>query len=232
MKKRIPAIILMFALFLTTSYAANTYRKTITVTSGVNVEFNNEAIDMTDANGKAVEAFIYNGTTYVPIRAVSNAFGADIGYDRNTQTISIYDDFTEIVTAAYKLERTITVCRGELDLYNESINANLFTINPATRNPDSEALISRNEKMLQTLQKENINYSLLEEELLPLYNEFIPAYRNAVKNYTAMYNQKSYSNMNLWSAFSRSENEANVNGISYSVELESFYDSFNWREFK
>ena len=61
MKKRIPAIILMFTLFLTTSYAANTYRKTITVTSGVNVEFNNEAIDMTDANGKAVEAFIYNG---------------------------------------------------------------------------------------------------------------------------------------------------------------------------
>ncbi len=45
----------------------------------VNVEFNNEAIDMTDANDKAVEAFIYNGTTYVPIRAVSNAFGADIG---------------------------------------------------------------------------------------------------------------------------------------------------------
>ena len=69
MKKRIPAIILMFAMFLTTSYAANTYRKTIAVTSGVNVEFNNEAIDMTDANGKAVEAFIYNGTTYVPIRA-------------------------------------------------------------------------------------------------------------------------------------------------------------------
>ena len=85
--------------------------------------------------------------------------------------------------------------------------------------------------MLQTLQKENINYSLLEEELLPLYNEFIPAYRNAVKNYTAMYNQKSYSNMNLWSAFPLGK-EANVNGISYSVELESFYDSFNWREFK
>ena len=132
MKKRIPAIILMFALFLTTSYAANAYRKTITVTvrRQCGVQQRCEST-MTDANGKAVEAFIYNGTTYVPIRAVSNAFGADIGYDRNTQTISIYDDFTEIVTAAYKLERTITICRGELDLYNESINANLFTINPA-----------------------------------------------------------------------------------------------------
>ena len=108
MKKRIPAIILMFALFLTTSYAANTYRKTITVTSGVNVEFNNEAIDMTDANGKAVEAFIYNGTTYVPIRAVSNAFGADIGYDRNTQTISIYDDFSEVAAVAHGMSNILT----------------------------------------------------------------------------------------------------------------------------
>ena len=109
MKKRIPAIILMFALFLTTSYAANTYRKTIAVTSGVNVEFNNEAIDMTDANDKAVEAFIYNGTTYVPIRAVSNAFGADIGYDRNTQTISIYDDFsTEVAAVAYGMNNILT----------------------------------------------------------------------------------------------------------------------------
>ena len=92
MKKRIPAIILMFALFLTTSYAANTYRKTITVTSGVNVEFNNEAID----------------TTYVPIRAVSNAFGADIGYDRNTQTISIYDDFSEVAAVAHGMSNILT----------------------------------------------------------------------------------------------------------------------------
>ena len=92
MKKRIPAIILMFALFLTTSYAANTYRKTITVTSGVNVEFNNEAIDM----------------TYVPIRAVSNAFGADIGYDRNTQTISIYDDFSEVAAVAHGMSNILT----------------------------------------------------------------------------------------------------------------------------
>lgn len=114
MKKRIPAIILMFALFLTTSYAANTYRKTITVTSGVNVEFNNEAIDMTDANGKAVEAFIYNGTTYVPIRAVSNAFGADIGYDRNTQTISIYDDFSEVCAVAHDMSNILSDCSNIL----------------------------------------------------------------------------------------------------------------------
>lgn len=123
MKKRILAIILMFALFLTTSYAANTYRKTITVTSGVNVRFNNEAIDMTDANGKAVEAFIYNGTTYVPIRAVSNAFGADIGYDRNTQTISIYDDFSEVAAVAHDMSNILSDCSNVLMLGYANVGA-------------------------------------------------------------------------------------------------------------
>ena len=108
MKKRIPAIILMFAMFLTTSYAANAYRKTITVTAGASVEFNNDAVPMTDANGKPVEVFIYNGTTYVPIRAVSNLFGADISYDRSTQTISVYDDFSEACGVAHEMSRILS----------------------------------------------------------------------------------------------------------------------------
>lgn len=170
MKKRIPAIILMFALFLTTSYAANTYRKTITVTSGVNVEFNNEAIDMTDANGKAVEAFIYNGTTYVPIRAVSNAFGADIDYDRNTQTISVYDDFTEILIAAYKLDCTISVCMTELEVYRAAINNNAFWTAPAEKSKEAQAFIDRDTEMLKTLSEDNGCYHLLSEQLLPAYN--------------------------------------------------------------
>ena len=58
MKKRIPAIILMFTMFLTTSYAANVYKKTIEVTSGINVNFNNQALDMTDANGKPIVSSI------------------------------------------------------------------------------------------------------------------------------------------------------------------------------
>ena len=97
----------MFALFLTTSYAANTYRKTITVTSGVNVEFNNEAIDMT--RRRLVKRSRRLSTTARPMcRFVRCRIRSapDIGYDRNTQTISVYDDFTEILIAAYKLDCT------------------------------------------------------------------------------------------------------------------------------
>ena len=231
MKKRIPAIILMFALFLTTSYAANTYRKTITVTSGVNVEFNNEAIDMTDANGKAVEAFIYNGTTYVPIRAVSNAFGADIGYDRNTQTISVYDDFTEILLAAYKLDCTISVCMTELEVYRAAINNNAFWTAPAEKSKEAQAFIDRDTEMLKTLSEDNGCYHLLSEQLLPTYNEFIKSYQQAVKSYAVMYNQRNYSDEKLWTPFAKNETSARENSGMYASDLEIFYDSFNWRTF-
>ncbi|WP_270579578.1 copper amine oxidase N-terminal domain-containing protein [Butyricicoccus sp. OF27-2pH9A] len=231
MKKRIPAIILMFALFLTTSYAANTYRKTIAVTSGVNVEFNNEAIDMTDANGKAVEAFIYNGTTYVPIRAVSNAFGADIGYDRNTQTISVYDDFTEILIAAYKLDCTISVCMTELEVYRAAINNNAFWTAPAEKSKEAQAFIDRDTEMLKTLSEDNGCYHLLSEQLLPTYNEFIKSYQQAVKSYAVMYNQRNYSDEKLWTPFAENETSARENSGMYASDLEIFYDSFNWRTF-
>ena len=231
MKKRIPAIILMFALFLTTSYAANTYRKTIAVTSGVNVEFNNEAIDMTDANGKAVEAFIYNGTTYVPIRAVSNAFGADIGYDRNTQTISIYDDFTEILIAAYKLDCTISVCMTELEVYRAAINNNAFWTAPAEKSKEAQAFIDRDTEMLKTLSEDNGCYHLLREQLLPTYNEVIKSYQQAVKSYAVMYNQRNYSDEKLWTPFAENETSARENSGMYASDLEIFYDSFNWRTF-
>lgn len=231
MKKRIPAIILMFALFLTTSYAANTYRKTIAVTSGVNVEFNNEAIDMKDANGKAVEAFIYNGTTYVPIRAVSNAFGADIGYDRNTQTISVYDDFTEILIAAYKLDCTISVCMTELEVYRAAINNNAFWTAPAEKSKEAQAFIDRDTEMLKTLSEDNGCYHLLSEQLLPTYNEFIKSYQQAVKSYAVMYNQRNYSDEKLWTPFAENETSARENSGMYASDLEIFYDSFNWRTF-
>ena len=38
-------------------------------------------IDPKDANGQTVEPFIYNGTTYLPVRAVGTAIGKDVSWD-------------------------------------------------------------------------------------------------------------------------------------------------------
>lgn len=40
-----------------------------------------------DANGNVVEPFIYNGTTYLPVRAVADAFGKDVIWDGANQTV-------------------------------------------------------------------------------------------------------------------------------------------------
>lgn len=91
MKKRIPAVILMFALFLSTSFAANIYSKSINVEYGIKVLIDNEYANMTDVNGNSVEPFVYEGTTYVPIRAVAENLGADISYNSELNWAQIND---------------------------------------------------------------------------------------------------------------------------------------------
>lgn len=44
-------------------------------------------IEPKDANGNTVEPFIINGTTYLPVRAVGNAFGKNVEWDGNTNTV-------------------------------------------------------------------------------------------------------------------------------------------------
>lgn len=46
-------------------------------------------IEPKDANGNYVEPFIYNGTTYLPVRAVGEAFGKDVSWDGDTATVYI-----------------------------------------------------------------------------------------------------------------------------------------------
>lgn len=42
-----------------------------------------------DANGNAIEAFIIDGTTYLPVRGISSALGLDVGWDNNTKTVTL-----------------------------------------------------------------------------------------------------------------------------------------------
>lgn len=89
MKKRLIAATLMFAVFLTSAFAATAYQKSITVDYNINLNINGKTPTLTDVNGKQVQPFTYEGTTYVPIRAVANEMGASVGYDNATQTATI-----------------------------------------------------------------------------------------------------------------------------------------------
>ena len=61
---------------------ATTGTKTIEVAyNNIKICMDGEMIEPKDANGQTVEPFIYNGTTYLPVRAVGNAIGKDVSWD-------------------------------------------------------------------------------------------------------------------------------------------------------
>lgn len=67
---------------------SNVYKKTIQVQySGIKLVVDGVSITPKDANGTVVEPFVYNGTTYLPVRAVGNAIGKQVTWDGNTQTV-------------------------------------------------------------------------------------------------------------------------------------------------
>ena len=61
--------------------------KSIQVYTGVNIYVDDVKLNPTDANGKSVEVFAYNGTTYLPIRAVSQAVGEPVQWDPATSSV-------------------------------------------------------------------------------------------------------------------------------------------------
>ena len=69
------------------TYAANTTTLYDVVTNGVKIVIDGKKINPTDANGKAVEPIIYNGTTYLPVRAVADALGKAVYWDGRNYTV-------------------------------------------------------------------------------------------------------------------------------------------------
>lgn len=69
------------------TYAANTTTLYDVITNGVKIVIDGKKINPTDANGKAVEPIIYNGTTYLPVRAVANALEKAVYWDGRNYTV-------------------------------------------------------------------------------------------------------------------------------------------------
>lgn len=63
--------------------------KTIDVSTGVSIYIDDVKLNPTDAAGNPVEPFIYNSTTYLPVRAISEALGKVVQWDGATQSVYI-----------------------------------------------------------------------------------------------------------------------------------------------
>ncbi|MDR1136565.1 MAG: copper amine oxidase N-terminal domain-containing protein [Clostridiales Family XIII bacterium] len=57
--------------------------------SNIKIYVEGRLVDPRDANGVYVEPFIINGTTYLPVRAVSEALGYDVEWDGESRSVYV-----------------------------------------------------------------------------------------------------------------------------------------------
>ena len=69
--------------------ATATSKRSIQVEDGIGITLNGARFTPRDAAGKQVPVFLYNGTTYAPIRAVCEAAGMEVSYDSATDTVEL-----------------------------------------------------------------------------------------------------------------------------------------------
>lgn len=117
--KKFLAGILAGALLMTSTYAFAETKKSIEAVFGqVKLIVNGKSVDK--------ETLLYNGTTYVPLRAAAEALGMEVGWDGKTNTASLTSKEL-VVQAGENDTQDIRECVREFYL-NESLFKNYSTL--------------------------------------------------------------------------------------------------------
>lgn len=57
--------------------------------NNIKIMLNGKEVVPTDGNGNAIEPFIIDGTTYLPVRGVASALGLNVGWDAETSSVTL-----------------------------------------------------------------------------------------------------------------------------------------------
>lgn len=89
-KAKIICMVLVLAMAVSTTVFATVGTRTAELLyDNIKIMLNGKEIVPTDANGNAVEPFIIDGTTYLPVRGVASALGMNVGWDDGTKTVAL-----------------------------------------------------------------------------------------------------------------------------------------------
>lgn len=120
-KRGLP-IVLAGTIAATNVMASNLEQVSLNATTGVSIYLRKDSVNSDlfvpkDVNGNEVTVFAYNGTTYLPIRAISNVFNADIKWNSIDNSISITTNGQKL-----KYEENPPLVNNN-DLKNETLKA-------------------------------------------------------------------------------------------------------------
>ena len=83
------AIIVLVALIAGTAAGAATQTVQATLATDVTIRYDGEVQRFTDSNGDRVFPLMFRGTTYLPLRAVSNMMNVPVVWDGASRTVSL-----------------------------------------------------------------------------------------------------------------------------------------------
>jgi len=88
MIKRFICVVLFVVLIMSNGVCADTQK--IEIETGIKILVNGLEFYPKNANGEDAMVFVYDGTTYAPLRALAEAFGLAVGYDeiKNMATVN------------------------------------------------------------------------------------------------------------------------------------------------
>lgn len=91
--KKLPSFFagaLTMLLFMSMVVGASAYSGKVTkelTYNNISVTLDGEKLDLCDVQGNSVEPFMFDGTNYLPVRALSEALGLDVSWDGSTNTV-------------------------------------------------------------------------------------------------------------------------------------------------
>lgn len=121
MKKFLTALLAVVLFCLGVGAANIAQRVQADICPHFSVIVDGEKQTFTDANGAEVYPLVYNGTTYLPVRAIGNLMGKDVGWDGATSTITLNERtaYAQVKSALTKKE----IKFEEVKMAAESIGA-------------------------------------------------------------------------------------------------------------
>lgn len=198
----------VLAMSLVVGAQATVGKKTMTADyNNIKIELDGQQITPTDANGKAVEPFAVDGTTYLPVRAVSEALGVDVEWDGNTSTVLLSSpNLLDPETASYV---------WGMVLYTNTLDALISSVDIYVANGGGSAS-----------EIESVSSSFY-DELVPFFNENsrnCPDERIGSIFYLSCYNLTSAAEEAIYS-FSKYEANPTESGRNeYLEKREEFSD--------
>ncbi len=113
MKKRLQGIViglLLAMVFSLPALAKEAVEPIQAVYKNIKIVLDGVLLEPKDVKGNVVEPFIYNGTTYLPVRAIGQAFNKDVRWDGVNNTVYIGSEAGKAAKELTLYNRSYTEC--------------------------------------------------------------------------------------------------------------------------